>query len=1809
MAEWRERGYVPDSDSDDGTFETQLAGLNVNKNGAISCESGASQLPAESKDDVIEEQEQTTEFKGVQLTAQPELIQRVSTPLETLDKEDDGVQYGVPFPKHAVASKGDSDNVCSDQPETQTDGQIGIAAPVSSVGEQLQAELRSGLDTVREILYKANGNDSQDSPLRSASSSPLSSVRSYPDENEDPGSPALLESHSPPQATHTTATPLVLQEQHRDPPRQYARALRERQAIQIHPYMLEDMRYREELKDRGLKPVRVIHSALGRLRSPTAFETQNQDVFSSSPMPEPLGADSSLERESESALEDQQGPTVPLESPSGQRERLSDFQDELPDLSAILEGGGGPPRSFKRRRLGHKSYKEARQVRSTDDPYVFELPSSPIRLLSNDNDLEMLDVPPSPPHSGSSLDNPQSTLSRPGAQLKSRKTPRALPTPAVSSAIRPEIPTKPASLSSSSTEEAADNDTDGESENSPLASEAEEQHGRGVQGMQRRIKGVLPASWLTLDLEKQANIGQPRRRLSSFAEQQGPAKGVARKLPGKKRHVRAPNYQSNAISISDVESPDEEPSRIQNVDIDRIGAHGSSSLLDSHVFEAIEDHEPFDIMAPPRAYTSRRRRNSKTKQTRIDETFKTADRDLGCMSRKRQQARHGPTPNLSARRPRFRGHKPSLPRLRLLDALAMRGETVDDQPSFVRVAARRTDSGKDSGRRNTVRKFFSFSNRDETAEVESQLSDWREGRIHQGSSTQLQPQTVVVSDEAASGAQTHGFDDTISRPLAGDVHLATLKRSTNATIQRIIRRQVGQNTERKEATTSRLETRAAASDHSVPRRRRPEYQNRSGKGQLISSLGLLAPSRAAQAEMLHLETLRSGRRVTFGDRLPQVENEDADINLAPAPWETDQAPLEPMDMVRQGQTSTSTNEQAGSSRRLALASRRKRRPRKLHVESPAQQHQTQRFLNAMPPTLDAEIRDLLNNFPADYDRAAQILSSHFAKSGMSGLFGEPADATPRFLTGLTLNTQVDDYHLDTGFALCLKLVFIAGQRKANATSLVSLQARSSFVSSLIPNSQQILHKDAKHSEEAFHALRNRFGYYFVLHVISPDDYKPLLLSRMRDLVDYERSHFRACMLACQMWQKLVRYELAHGGSSEILHQLSVWALESVKAMLVRYCDGKQGATRQDDSVLGSRSDRQRMSKARQDCGQTLTIVAELLLAWQDCLQSCAKIEEAENLFVRGAFVELLATCSPRTLLSKEIVVMVFGVLHQYIQDWAYNADLRPVARKMLSDWLGANEDGSQDVLLILVRCWHALELKSRSDDQGAWQDLITVGHPDSWYSLPDSPSTMQYMSYFLAMMIAQTPAVYDAIQTDMLALWASAIVRPENMLRFESALTTQILHYDAYNPAFFNMPFVLRDDDGLVEIGIEELKKARLSAISVLLQNMRKMTLDPDSQDDLSSLSFQDFKVILQAMMHSMRQQYEGYVDSSLSRQSYVDFINAVLQGMNEYTGHIEPINPWFKNGKNFPYAIDTFEVKFRNYRLPVVLQGLQKHMVNFLQTNIESAAVFGKLSQLELDLTNVFLDRTSRGNALHEENDANATLRTCFFQYVFPAYIQQALSGAGAILAQPVLGCIVDVYGNLRYLPQAWDRESLGPFTTATHHILGAAATTLNATSADNVCPTPLHTRVLWLLFSALFEILCRVHEMEDCFGIGLGAIGDILDYFPFFYAHALRIGYGPPCMLPNEQDKELYGLTSGIFPPTPRLGGAEGQIAAYASRELREAIEKRYLFSDGRWYHVRTRGPGEEVLEAITEDIEVGRAQLQSAVRKFVGAFLALH
>src|SRR5271168_3224632 len=268
MAEWREKGYVPDSDEEDDV------GWGIGLSTAIS--PTAPVAPATS-----EEPKSAVGIGELTLGVEIEHIEgafAVASGNQALSQKVESI-----LAKERRPGENQSDPSC-------TTGSHEIAS--ASVGDQLQAELEYGLQSVREILGNAYVQSRSNSVNHSHSSSPLSSIRSFTDDDE------AVESAGHNKLVHgqanrsTEAEPTDWHYQHDSHPRYLGRELRRRNPIQIHPYALEDARYQQELKAHGLKPVRIAPVSPGTYRNPAADDTQHQDLFSSNQVDDSTGAQS-----------------------------------------------------------------------------------------------------------------------------------------------------------------------------------------------------------------------------------------------------------------------------------------------------------------------------------------------------------------------------------------------------------------------------------------------------------------------------------------------------------------------------------------------------------------------------------------------------------------------------------------------------------------------------------------------------------------------------------------------------------------------------------------------------------------------------------------------------------------------------------------------------------------------------------------------------------------------------------------------------------------------------------------------------------------------------------------------------------------------------------------------------------------------------------------------------------------------------------------------------------------------------------------------------------------------------------------------------------------------------------------------------------------------------------------------------------------------------------------------------------------------------------------------------------------------------
>ncbi|KAI4136949.1 MAG: hypothetical protein L6R39_007545, partial [Caloplaca ligustica] len=318
------------------------------------------------------------------------------------------------------------------------------------------------------------------------------------------------------------------------------RNLRQRNPIQLHPYAIEGEKYRQTLKGSGLKPLRIAQVE-SQVAAALQDDSQGGEFLA--------GADSQDELlqmdllQSSSPVVDSRDSIGPQTQPT-----LGTFEDdegELPDMEAILRR---MPSTYavnghKRRRV-LPSLAGGNRQRPT-----FKNPTEAFQLhdeATGDGD-EMFNIPPSPPDSQTPKSSSSTRPRSRGFRFPPSMPPIVLPTPATSSEPRRQArPMPEASHSESSislSEESGDETEASHSESSPTlgeesggeteasASETRQVRDRRLEGIQRKIRGVLPASWLKLDLETQAKKPtETAKRHETTAPRRGkePQRGVAR---------------------------------------------------------------------------------------------------------------------------------------------------------------------------------------------------------------------------------------------------------------------------------------------------------------------------------------------------------------------------------------------------------------------------------------------------------------------------------------------------------------------------------------------------------------------------------------------------------------------------------------------------------------------------------------------------------------------------------------------------------------------------------------------------------------------------------------------------------------------------------------------------------------------------------------------------------------------------------------------------------------------------------------------------------------------------------------------------------------------------------------------------------------------------------------------------------------------------------------------------------------------------------------------------------------------------------
>ncbi|OJJ80577.1 uncharacterized protein ASPGLDRAFT_69361 [Aspergillus glaucus CBS 516.65] len=500
------------------------------------------------------------------------------------------------------------------------------------------------------------------------------------------------------------------------------RSLRERNPIQLHPYLLEDAKYQRLMKAGGIKPVRIaqIQQAL-REQAAANEESQGQDFVNAEP---------------------------PSSSPAGNFEfPSSPAEPRIPERRPRQSHSPRAPRSAKRRKVSHPNRTHHHQ---REQPLHTSL---------------AFDIPLSPPRSGS-VSSAHTAQAQSGFRFPPGFTPPALNTPV----------TEPRTNRRDVGDEISAGSASSHSQpNSDVENNQEDQE-RAVRALQRKIKGVLPASWLRLDKEKQKDkislIQRNRDRAASHRPEN--AKGVAKKIMRRTDSGTTPNARAQLTSLSHLADDDNEGSD---------GSDGGRPLTEQDPQLTLADVVGFEDPSFDQDLG-----DDIPEDNRIDNMFPPVPRDPSSSSRTQGAKRHRPTKNAmhtgnERKRPRlkrqtrltdpaFEGRKtkqfssraprvskssraPRVPRLGILDAPDVAERPRQEQPAFLRVAARQARSRRDRGRRSPTRKFFDLGSRNDTEDANVSLHNWRRGKLRQ---TRLEPLRRPQVRQPLMDLSTNGRD-------------------------------------------------------------------------------------------------------------------------------------------------------------------------------------------------------------------------------------------------------------------------------------------------------------------------------------------------------------------------------------------------------------------------------------------------------------------------------------------------------------------------------------------------------------------------------------------------------------------------------------------------------------------------------------------------------------------------------------------------------------------------------------------------------------------------------------------------------------------------------------------------------------------------------------------------------------------------------------------------------------------------------------------------------------------------------------------
>ncbi|KAH0543923.1 hypothetical protein FGG08_001824 [Glutinoglossum americanum] len=884
-----------------------------------------------------------------------------------------------------------------------------------------------------------------------------------------------------------------------------------------------------------------------------------------------------------------------------------------------------------------------------------------------------------------------------------------------------------------------------------------------------------------------------------------------------------------------------------------------------------------------------------------------------------------------------------------------------------------------------------------------------------------------------------------------------------------------------------------------------------------------------------------------------------------------------------------------------------------------------------------------------------VLFDFFASNNLAHLYKEDIRGSPRFLEQLDQHQSLEIEPEDKCFHILLKTIGVG--LKAMGQIYPERKIRN-ITFRLMPNHGRQYPKEEPVLREDLESLRNHHNLLCTLYWASPPSSRPPI-NAIRDLVNPETSHREACHVSLRAWSNLVRFQLSTNEPASSLEPFMRWHNDLTSQMLKQHGLARTEAQAHfaaSTNAVGitAISPKELEKTIGDNQKQVEAVLSDALVSMRNAMAVVKSVDLAMALFSRSSTADVFQLFDSKKYGPNKVVLEAIAITQEYIRifyngkdsqqtsyanedsqdygDWSalediVSQELSGEAVKYLRDTVydsllrlvsncyGADVAPDDALLLKVTDTWVSVAQSLVKGGLKQWNNFIGSYSRESWSSLRSTEQTRKFTTYFMSKVIESDAASYKTNKSFFLCFWMSSLVERESLLKFQYRFTNMLLNHDRDNLILTNLPFWVNKGSNGYAITALEFRERRLSLISckfiapsishiqltplkAMLANMRESVEESAlvSARETTVLR-QEYAELLKALMGSMKSNYEEIRQGSTCSGAYVEFVQKVVESLQQHTIEICPVDKFFTDSSAFPLpaADPTYVVgRLKNYGLRLSEPRVHTQLAMFLQSVSERAAAEQQQSYLTGQLYTAMSDTFESGDV------KKPTLRAFLTQAIFPAYIEAAFTSTGWILARSVLRALERMFDALLTDVDSGDSACVESVIAISAHVLDSFRRSVDLLiTHSGLLEQSTILNTLTSFFSTITSMLRPLDYLQRRSHRGAHAVRSIA----FFTAFASFISQ----VLEDHQDEAVSPyVTCPDFPPlpTPYLEARNS-----STQDLRAMLKKNWSRRGDEYHVIR----GNTIVEVVVEigSFEEEKARLLEGLNDYldvVGSMTAL-